>query len=110
VIKDNVMNICEIIELAKRCSTVRTTADVVASNGPALLFSAEIASDGGGEADAVLRNGHNTKGEILQDLYCVDEAMDSVVLRVPKFFDKGLFIDVGTNVGSITVVFLPFKD
>lgn len=104
------MDMDKIIDLALRCQTVRTTADVVASLGPALLFSAEITSNGTAEADAVLRNGHNVKGAVLQDLYCVDEAMDSVVFWIPKFFDKGLFIDVGTNVASVTVVFLSLRD
>jgi hypothetical protein len=79
-------------------TVTRTVCD-----GPCLLFSAMIASDGSGEADGALHNGSNAGDEKLYDLFTVDESMDGLHLIVPVCFSKGLHVVVGTNVSSITI-------
>ena len=92
----------EIAELCKvrpeLVSVTRTVCD-----GPCLLFSAQIASDGVGEADGALHNGSNAGDEKVYDLFAADECMDGLHLIAPVYFSKGLHVVVGTNVSSITV-------
>ena len=79
------------------------TATRTVCNGPCLLFSAMIASDGVGEADGALHNGSNAGDEKLYDLFAADKTMDGLNLLAPVYFYKGLHVVVGTNVSSITV-------
>lgn len=92
-------------KIAKR----RMTADGVVSESPAFIFSVIIASDGGGEADADLYDGHSASGEKVLDLYCADEVMAGLRFNPPMFFNRGIYVDIGTNCESVVVQYLPLQ-
>jgi len=77
--------------------------------GPALVFSLTIHSDGGGEADADVYDNTSIEGNAKFDLYCADEAMAQLVFPAPVPFTRGIYIDIGTNCESVTVLYLPMQ-
>ena len=85
----------------------RVTASGQVCLAPCFVFSAVIASDGEGEADGDIYDGHSTAGKKRLDLYCVDEAMNQVRFNPPLYFDRGLYVVIGTNCESIVVQYLP---
>lgn len=93
------------------CKTIeeRVTADTVVHRGPALVFSLTIHSNGEGEADADVYDGFSSGGRKKQDLYCVDEAMAQLTFNPPVPYNQGIFIDIGTNCESVTVLYLPVQ-
>lgn len=93
----------EILEVALAAKTQRVTVDTCVIQRRILLHSVIISSNGDGEADAVLRDGIDTTADILIDLYCQDEGQDGFTWNIPVVFEKGLFVDIGTNVKSVVV-------
>lgn len=83
---------------------VRTTADLKVSPSPVDLFAVQIVSDGVGAADAKLIDGHNDGGENVMDLACAQGSSWSQFFPCPVPFNKGLFIDIGSNVTSVFVL------
>lgn len=75
----------------------------------AFVFSVSIHSDGGGEADAILYDGTSAvSGGKSIALFCADEEMGQLTFDPPLYFSKGIFVDIGTNVDSVLVQFLPW--
>lgn len=74
---------------------------------PCLLYSCSIVSDGGGDADGQLWNGHGLGDELLYDLYVNDEMMFIFPFTCPVYFSKGLYVVIGTNCAAITVQYKP---
>lgn len=103
--KGNNMDINELLKLAMQCEFIRTDADRIIALPPGFLFSAVISSDGGGEADSHLYDGNDTSGRLLQDLYSGDELSFQYHWFPPVFFRFGLYVDIGTNVDSVTLQF-----
>jgi len=85
----------------------RVTATRGVCQTPCLLYSCSIASDGVGEADGQIWNGHGLGDELLYDLYCVDEMGFIFSFSYPVYFSRGLYVVVGTNVTAITVQYKP---
>lgn len=85
----------------------RVTADRVVHYGPALIFAVAIASDGGGDADADLYDGQSADGKKLFDLYAVDEAFAQLTFPAPVPMQQGIYVDIGTNCESVTILYLP---
>jgi hypothetical protein len=74
---------------------------------PCLLYSAAITGSTTGVTTAVLRDGHGTSGKAIIDLAAVTSAMEKVRFAPPLYFDNGLYVDLGANVTSVFVHFLP---
>ena len=100
----------EIIKLSKAIQWERRTVDGVICNGPGILFHASLVSNQAGVVDSILYDGNSTAGEIMFDMAAVDNASDRINLWPGRYFKKGLFIDIVTNVESVTVGFLPIKE
>lgn len=86
----------------------RVTADSLICPEPCFLLSVCLVADAVGAATAVIRDGHNTGGEAVIDLAAVTSNKDSRHFSTPLLFKKGLFVDVGSNVTSVLVQYLPY--
>lgn len=93
----------------KEIAWVSVNADTLVCPTPVFLFSASIHSDGSGEADAQLFDATSllASGKHI-DLYAADEEMDQLRWLPPLYFSQGLYVDIGTNVDSVVVQYLPW--
>ncbi len=83
--------------------------DRLLSAVPCFIFAMSIHSDGGGEADAIVYNGQaaDPDNDHFQ-LFCADERYRQSAWMPPLFFHKGIYVDIGTNVDSVTIQYLPW--
>jgi hypothetical protein len=88
----------------------RITADRIFNIGKCFVYSLVIASDGQGVADADVYDGMDTSGEEKYNLRCADKEMAQLVFPVPAYFQHGLFVDIGSNVKSVTVEYFSIRD
>lgn len=82
------------------------TVDTLVSPKPAFVFALWIASNGSGEADAIIYDGMGAGSLRFIHIDTVDEAMDSLVYPTPLYFRSGIYIDVVTNVQQVGVQYL----
>lgn len=94
----------------KKISVLQVAVDGVISMTPAFIFGLGIASDGGGEADAIVYDGHGAVGDLNIHLDAVDEATHWINFYQPIYFRQGIYVDVGTNVAQVVIQFLPVKE
>jgi len=100
----------EIIALSKAIQWERRTVSGVICQGPGILFHASIVSDQSGEVDGIVYDGTSTAGEIMFDMTAIDAMPDRIYLLPGRYFKKGLYVLLVSNVESMTVGFLPIKD
>ena len=86
-----------------------TAADKKFSNRPCFVSAAHLVASSGGAATAIVRDGHDTGGEAKIYLAALTSATDRAFFNPPIYFKKGLYVDVGSNVTSVLVHFLPAK-
>jgi hypothetical protein len=86
------------------------TVDKKVSNRPCFLYSACLVAGTGGAATAVIRDGHETASEAVLDLGALTSSNDIRKFDPPLYLKKGMFVDVGSNVTSVFVLFLAIKD
>jgi hypothetical protein len=94
----------------KETQTQRLTTDGEAYQHGAFLYAAHLTASTVGVATAVIRDGHNTDGEIKVDLAALTSSKDNRNFDPPIYFKKGIYVDVGDNVTSVIVHFLPAKE
>jgi hypothetical protein len=82
-------------------------ADKKVCNRPCYLYAAQLVSNTSGASTAVIRDGHDTSGEVVVDLAALTSSNDPRRWDPPIYFKKGLFVDIGTNVTSVLVHYLP---
>jgi hypothetical protein len=73
----------------------------------ARVESLVLSSDGVGEADARVYDGHSADAKKYVQLYCVDEAQQQLKFNPPLVFDKGIYVDIGTNVDTVLIEYEP---
>ncbi len=95
-----------VLDIAKLTTTVRVTADSLVSTHGCYLFNAFISSNGSGEADAAVYDGIDTSGKERLNLFCVDEGMDQLLFMPPMPFEQGLYVDVGSYVKEVVLMFI----
>ena len=101
------MSIEELLKLGKSCEYERSSIARCFCHSPCYVFSIEIASDGGGEADAYVYNGEDASGILTQGVMAVDEAMAQVRYFPPLYFKNGIYLLVGSNVLAVLIQYLP---
>ena len=94
----------------KEGQTERITADGQAYAKPAFLYAAHLTADTVGAATAVIRDGHGTTGDIKVDLAALTSSKDNRNFDPPIYCKKGIYVDVGSNVTSVIVHFIPARD
>ncbi len=86
------------------------TADKKVCNRPCFLYAAQLVGGTGGVSTAVIRDGHDTGGDSAVDLGATTSGNDSRNFDPPIYLKKGLYVDVGSNVTSVLVHFLPARE
>lgn len=94
----------------KETQIERITADGQAFPRAAFLYAAHLTASTGGAATAVIRDGHATTADAKIDLAALTSSKDNRNFDPPIYFKKGIYVDVGENVTSVIVNFLPAKD
>ena len=84
----------------------RAVADLLVTRKPCFLFSVTLTGGTGGVSTAVIRDGHTDTGDIVVDLAAITSDKDHRNYLWPKYFKKGLFVDVGSNITSVTGLIL----
>lgn len=100
----------DLIKLSKNVSYERRTLDSVVCNGPAVVFAVTLTSDQAGVADAIVYDGNGTSGDIKFDLACIDDSHDHRPFYPGVYFRRGIYIDIGSNVESVCIQFLPIAE
>lgn len=100
----------DLVNFSKDFQLERVTVDRIVCNGPCLVAGLVIASDGGGDADADVYDGHGTGGDKKLDLYCADEETRPYSFMPPAYFAKGLYVDIGTNCESVVVHYMALAE
>jgi len=88
--------------LSKEISWAYVTADRVLSHGPCELLYAYLVVSAA-STDSALYNGENTSGDKIADLKSAAVTGHELKPPAPIYCDKGLYVDVGTNVTGILV-------
>lgn len=94
----------------KRLEYTRVTVDKKVCNRPCFLYAAHLVADTVGAATAVIRDGHDTGGEAVVDLATLTSSNDPRRFDPPIYLKKGLYVDVGSNVTSVLVHFMPTRE
>ena len=89
--------------------TERVTVDRQVHYGPALVFAISIASDGGGNATADVYDGHNAGAGQMFDLKALNNYKHFMCFPAPVVFTRGIYVDVGSNVDSVVIQYLPLQ-
>jgi len=99
-----------ILDLSKHCSTEYITGSRKVTHKPCYLFKVVVAPTTIGTASrAYLRNGETSSGEILLDL-ASQYAHPTHGDEFPIYFNKGLYVELNTNVVGVTVQYFTWPD
>jgi hypothetical protein len=99
-----------ILELGKACSTVMIEASGLITPGPSYIFSIDLSPE-----DATLvwqldvYDGENAAGK---HTFCLEGQFvpRHLCYGTPLFFRRGIYLAFTTNIGCVTIQFLPRKD
>lgn len=99
-----------ILELGKACSTVMLEASGLITPGPSYIFAIDLSpEDATGVFQLDIYNGENNtgvhkfklEGQFVPRHLCY---------HPPLYFRRGIYLAFTTNIGSVTIQFLPRKD
>lgn len=84
----------------------RVSADAVVCPGSGFLLGATLFASGG-NSTVDLYDGQNAVGKLLLPMAVLQNDSRDFECVWPRRFDRGLFVDIGSNVGKFVVVFVP---
>lgn len=87
----------------KKIAADRVTADSVLSRKACFVHGVHLTGSSGGASTATVYNGESTGDDVKIDLSCATSGRDNKRFAPPLYFDKGLYVDVGSNVTSVLV-------
>jgi hypothetical protein len=93
-----------------RAEWERITADKKITGRPCFLYAAHLTASAVGAATAVVRDGTETAAEAVINLAALTSSFDTRNFDPPIYLKKGLYVDVGDNVTSVLVHFLPLRE
>jgi hypothetical protein len=85
----------------------RITEDTAVCRGPALFYGAILTSDGVGATEAIFYDGVNASGRRLFRLLALTTATLPLFFPVPIPLEDGLYVDVGSNLGDLFLIYAP---
>lgn len=99
-----------ILELGKACSTVMLEASGLITPGPSYIFAIDLSPE---DATLVFQldvyDGENASGNHLFKLKG-QFVPRHLCYSTPLYFRRGIYLAFTTNIGSVTIHFLPRKD
>lgn len=100
----------EFLRLTKSFSFERATVSGRLSTQPAMVFAAHLVAGAAGPATAALYDGHMEAGEPKVDLSAPTSGSDPRTFVPPIYFDRGVYLSVGSNVTSVIVMMRMTRD
>jgi len=88
----------------KDLHTDSTNVDTVLTRRDALIYAVVLTATSGGVADVTIRAGIDSSGKTMLKLKAAADSTKCVMLYAPLRCRNGIFIDVGSNVDLVTVV------
>jgi len=88
----------------------RSVASEEVTIEPAYLFSVVLTGAGVGASDAAVYDGSNTSGEPMLDLRAVVDMSVQLHFDPPLVFNRGIYVEKGSNVTSIVFQFFTIAD
>jgi len=88
----------------------RSTASGRVCLTPCFLSHVSLTADAVGAAVAAIYDGHGTAEDKVTDLGAVQHGHTPYPFNPPLFLRKGLFVEIGANVKSVLVHFLPVPE
>lgn len=92
-------------EECKRWTHLPLTADQLVSKVPTFVKHVCLTAGTGGAATALVYNGVDVSGELKIALSAIASTHFEDTYETPICFDKGIYIDVGSNVTLFTIQF-----
>lgn len=86
------------------------SADTAVARGPVDYWGAILTGDGGGVADVTLYDGANASGRQVLTLWASTVESRIALLPIPITLEDGLFVDVGSNVTGVFVLYVPRRE
>jgi len=83
------------------------TSDVLVCPTPAFLFSLWLSSNGSGEADGNIYDGHNVNALKVIWIFCSDNEQIQLSWFPPLYFAQGIYSNEGSNVKQMGFQYLP---
>ncbi|HAM57761.1 MAG TPA: hypothetical protein DCQ64_21030 [Candidatus Rokubacteria bacterium] len=87
----------------------RLTADQRVHTGPLVFRGVILAADAVGTADVTIYDGNDAGGRQFATFKTPTSRTETHGPSAPVLFDQGLFVDVGSNVEEVVVVFWPLS-
>jgi hypothetical protein len=97
-------------EQARAIHTERITASQIVSRVPALVFGMALSASSVGPATASVYDGHGTSESICMDLAAITGHTDLREFNPPVWFRKGIYVTIGSNVTSVVIRYVPFRE
>lgn len=97
-------------DCAKEFATERLTGSSVVCNTPALIADILISNGTGGVGLSKLYDGSSTAGDQKADFNTLQSTTFQYWFDPPMWMNRGIYIEVGTNVTSITVRYKSFRE
>ncbi len=88
----------------------RLISDGIVNEGPSLLFGLHIeASTAGGDV-SVYEGSDSSSGRLIGIFK--ENANNHILmgLHTPIYCDRGIYVDIGSNVTAVTILWLPVRD
>ena len=96
----------ECLEASKKCSTEYVTSSRMVTSRPCFIFDIVISpTDADAKSIAYLRNGETINAGILMN-FSARYSHPLQAACLPMYFNKGLFVELNTNVVGVTVQYL----
>lgn len=86
-----------------RYNWVRVTVDQVVSKSPGYIGSVIIVSDGSGNASATIYDGESTGDPVILTVKTVNNTMSTVNFQPALKTERGIYVDIGSNVNELLV-------
>lgn len=85
----------------------RLTSDAVINEGHTLFGGLIInASVDGGDV-SIYEGNDSSSGRLFDTFQGLAAKSEPIIFTVPIYFDRGLYVDIGSNVTSVTILWLP---
>ena len=90
-------------ELSRDIRTERVTVNRCVAHGPCFVYHLALGSNSSGVSTADIYNGISAKGDIKIDMTTIDDYFAQHDYWPPMYFDRGIYVELGSNVLSVIV-------
>ena len=85
---------------------LEVSADKLVCDRPCFVAAISLVPAAAGASDAYVYNGHDAGGELKASLLSVTGDMIQERYAPPAYFNRGLYVDVDTNVQAVRILLL----